>query len=46
MRKILSTLLILLLLSSCAVYTVGQGKASIHVPEVTGEPETRFRVIQ
>ena len=46
MRKILSSMLILLLLSSCAVYTVGQGKASIHAPEVTGEPETRFRVIQ
>ena len=45
MKKLLIPLLVLILLSSCAVYTVGQGKASIHVPEVTGEPETRYRVI-
>lgn len=45
MKKLLIPLLVLILLSSCAVYTVGQGKANIHVPEVTGEPETRYRVI-
>ncbi len=44
MRKLLIPLL-LILLSSCAVYTVGEGKANIHIPQVSGEPETRFRVI-
>ena len=44
MRKLLIPLL-LILLSSCAVYTVGEGKANIHIPEVSGEPETRFRII-
>lgn len=45
MRKLLP-LLLLLLLSSCAVYTIGEGKANIHIPTVSGEPETRLRIIQ
>lgn len=46
MRKILLPLLLSVLLSSCAVYTIAQGKANIHIPEVTGLPETRLRFIE
>lgn len=46
MRKILLPLILSILLSSCAVYTIGQGKANIHFPEPTQGPETRYRIIK
>ena len=46
MRKLLSIIALALLLSSCAIYTIGQGKANIVVPEDINEPETRYSKIK
>ncbi len=43
MRNLFFALLILL--SSCAVYTVEDGYRNITIPETTGRPETRYAVI-
>lgn len=44
-RALLVAMAILLVLSSCAVYRVGQGKSQINEPEKVTVPETRYRVI-
>ena len=45
-RKALTAILIISVLVSCASYTISDGYASIVVPENTGKPETRYRIIQ
>ena len=45
MRKIPLLLFLTLALASCAVYTVGMGRANINPPAISGQPETRIRVI-
>ncbi len=45
MRRITAALCLLLVLTSCAIYTIGEGKANINPPEKVSEPETRIRII-
>ena len=45
-RKAIAAILILLSITSCASYTISDGYSKIHVPETTGKPETRYRIIQ
>lgn len=46
MKKALITLLSILLLSSCATYTVQEGRNNIFVPENSEKIETRYNVIK
>lgn len=46
MRKALIALLSILLMSSCATYTVQQGRNNIFVPESSEKLETRYSVIK
>lgn len=46
MRKAVVPILLLMLLSSCAVYTVGEGKEGIRLPEKVSVPETRYSIIR
>lgn len=45
MKKILTTICLFLMLTSCAIYTIGEGKANINPPQKVSEPETRLRII-
>lgn len=45
MRAFLSLIAALLMLASCAVYTVEDGYSRISVPEITRQPETRYAII-
>lgn len=45
MKGIAAAAAALLLLSSCATYTIADGYSHIDVPETTGRPETRYAII-
>ena len=46
MRKAAAILTALILITSCASYTAEEGYSRIVIPETTGKPETRYRLIQ
>ncbi len=46
MRKAAAILTALILITSCASYTAEEGYSRIVIPETTGKPETRYRLIR